>query len=761
MKSVKLLLFLFTFLAILSSCRKNNSDSQAPVNIFNLKVPASFNWESSREVHLDVAVDFASQVGMLSRILVYDNDPLQGGNLLVSGSAGYNFPFDTKLKVPTALTKIYLLVTSGNGSTQQAEVNVSDNISYTFSSSKSGIKSGGSVNEPSCSSGCDVSVTGNSVTINGGKTYCITSNFSGTVNFEFWNGGGTLKICGATANISSINSFGGTNTAIIVTSGGILNVSNSFSMDGNAGITLYPSTHAHFNGGFNMNTAGSNLTNYSPDCTIGATFSPDGPVVNFGTISVNGDYNINGGSTLANAGTLNISQSFNANHDFTNTGTIEVQQSVNLNGNCVVENDCKFIVHQTLNSNTANFTMNNGYLKIYQTLNINASSIKLQNQSEVVALNIMLNGGFIGSGSKSSVKTTTATINGPKVNGPIEFATQSGTISNGGPSNFINGATLVSWANIQNYIPTGDCNPDGIGNNPGPTDTDGDGVPDNLDDYPNDATRAYNNYYPGKNQFGSLAFEDLWPGYGDYDMNDAVIDYNYWYVTNAQNKVVDLKPKFYLRAAGATLRNGFGFQLDGVAAAAVQSVTLTPANTLRNNYISLAANGVENNQPQAVVIVFDNWTNVAQAGSTGLYNTLKDVPYGISDTVFVNLHFATPQSQSAVGTPPYNPFLIKDMSRPVEIHLPDRVPTALADRSLFGTANDNSDPASGRYYKSSTNLPWGINIPVKFDYTWERVQILSGHLHFGTWAESGGVQYPDWYKNLAGYRDATNIYVKP
>jgi len=761
MKSVKILLVLFACVAILSSCRKNNSDSQAPNNIFNLKVPASFNWESSREVSLDVAVDFPSQVGLLSRIFVYDNDPVKGGNLLLSGSAGYNFPFDTKLKVPTALAKIYLVVTSGNGSTQQAEVNVTDNIAYTFTSSGPGVKGTGSINEPGCASGCDVTVTGNAVTINGGKTYCITSNFSGTINFEFWNGGGTLKVCGATANISSINSFGGTNTSIIVTSGGILNVSNSFSMDGNASLTIYPSAHAHFSGGFNMNTASSNFTNYSPDCTIGSTFSPNGPVLNFGIIAVTGSYNINGGSILTNSGTVTISGSFQANHDVTNTGTIEVFQSADINSGCNFENDCKFIVHQTLNKNSANFTLNNGYLKVDQTININSSTLRLINQSEVIAQNIMLNNGISGSGSTSSVKTNIATINGVHVSGTVEFATQNGTISNGNQSNFTNGATLVSWANIKNYIPTGACNPDGIGNNPGPADTDGDGVPDNLDDYPNDATRAYNNYYPAKNQFGSLAFEDLWPGYGDYDMNDAVIDYNYWYVTNAQNKVVDLKPKFYLRAAGATLRNGFGFQLDGVAAAAVQSVTLTPANTLRNNYINLTSNGVENNQPQAVVIVFDNWMNVAQAGSTGLYNTVKDVPYGISDTVFINLHFATPQDQSAVGTPPYNPFLIKDMNRTVEIHLPDHVPTALADKSLFGTANDNSDPASGRYYKSSTNLPWGINIPVKFDYTWERVQILSGHLHFGSWAESGGVQYPDWYKNLAGYREPTNIYVKP
>ncbi len=744
-----------------SSCKKSASDNAPVKTMSDLKVPASFNWESSREVNLNVGLDQPSAIGSLSRIFVYDGNPAEGGNLLLTGSAGYNYPFDVKLRVPTALPQIWLMLASGDGSTQTTSLTVTDNVSYIFTAKKAGLKSGLNVNEPNCSSNCDVTVSGNSVTINNGKTYCITSNFSGSVNFEFWNGGGTLKVCGATANISSINSFGGTNCSIIVTSGGILNVSNSFSMDGSAGMTIYPTAKAHFNNGFNMNTAGSNFTNYSSDCTIGSSFSPNGPVVNFGTIAVTGSYNINGGSTLTNSGTMTISESFQANHDVTNAGTIEVFQSADINSGCNFENDCKFIVHQTLNKNSSNFSMNNGYLKVDQTININSSTLRLQNQSQVVARNIVLNNGISSSGSTNSVKTTTATINGAHVSGPVEFATQNGTISNGNQSNFTNGATLVSWANIQNYIPTSPCNPDGIGSNPGPADTDGDGVADNLDDYPNDATRAFNNYYPGKNQFGSLAFEDLWPGRGDYDMNDAVIDYNYWYVTNAQNKVVDLKPKFYLRAAGATLQNGFGFQLDGVPAAAVQSVALTPNNTLRNNYISLAANGVENNQPNAVVIVFDNWLNVAHPASPSLYNTVKDVPYGLSDTVFVNLHFASPQSQSAVGAPPYNPFLIKNMSRQVEIHLPDHLPTALADQSLFGTSDDASNPSAGKYYKTSTNLPWGINIPVKFDYTWEKVQILSGHLNFGNWAESGGALYPDWYKNLPGYRDANNIYVKP
>ena len=58
-------------------------------------------------------------------------------------------------------------------------------------------------------------------------------------------------------------------------------------------------------------------------------------------------------------------------------------------------------------------------------------------------------------------------------------------------------------------------------------DTDEDGVSDLFDDYPNDPEKAFDNYSPAEGQFGTLAFEDLWPAKGDYDFNDIVIDYQY------------------------------------------------------------------------------------------------------------------------------------------------------------------------------------------------------------------------------------------
>ncbi|MDZ7775510.1 MAG: LruC domain-containing protein [Bacteroidales bacterium] len=86
----------------------------------------------------------------------------------------------------------------------------------------------------------------------------------------------------------------------------------------------------------------------------------------------------------------------------------------------------------------------------------------------------------------------------------------------------------------------------------GANDTDGDGVADNLDDYPDDPTRAFDSYYPNQVDFVSVAFEDLWPGYGDYDFNDFVVNLNYQTVSNAQNAVVDVIVKYQIMAACAS-----------------------------------------------------------------------------------------------------------------------------------------------------------------------------------------------------------------
>jgi LruC domain-containing protein len=139
-------------------------------------------------------------------------------------------------------------------------------------------------------------------------------------------------------------------------------------------------------------------------------------------------------------------------------------------------------------------------------------------------------------------------------------------------------------------------------------------------------------------------------------------------------------------------------------------------------------------------------------------NTTEGVPFIIPDTLQIMLRLADPIPLNQTGVPPYNPFIIVDGQRGVEVHLPNKAPTALADLRLIGTGHDDSEVAIGRYYKSPENLPWAINIIEKFAYPVEKAEVIQAHLKFADWAESSGELFPDWFKDASGYRNNNLIY---
>lgn len=288
-------------------------------------------------------------------------------------------------------------------------------------------------------------------------------------------------------------------------------------------------------------------------------------------------------------------------------------------------------------------------------------------------------------------------------------------------------------------------------------DSDGDGVPDNEDDYPNDATRAFNVYYPNQKDWGTLAFEDLWPGKGDYDFNDLVLDYHFKSVLNASNQLVEFYTDYSVRAVGASLKNGFGFMIGGNP----DNVASVSGTHLTENYIHNNANGTEQGQTNTVVILFDNAFREIGSSGSAFINTKENVPYVKPDTSQLHVVYAHPVSVNTTGTAPYNPFLIVNGERGKEIHLAGQKPTDLVNTSYFGTDADATNPATGKYYQTKNNLPWALDLPVSFAYPVEQVDILNAYNHFGQWAESGGAQYPDWYMDKPGYRVKSNIYTPP
>ena len=262
-------------------------------------------------------------------------------------------------------------------------------------------------------------------------------------------------------------------------------------------------------------------------------------------------------------------------------------------------------------------------------------------------------------------------------------------------------------------------------------DADNDGVIDIYDEYPNDPLRAYNTYTPSIQGLGSLTFEDNWPAQGDYDFNDLMLGYKFKTVMNAADKVVELFCKFTVSHVGGVYKNGFGFQLP-FNPAQVASVT---GYNITSGLVTLDSKGLESGQQKAVVIVFDN-------ADDNIYTELT-----------IHILLQTPLEASVVGAPPFNPFIFTNATRGNEVHLINMPPTSKMNTALFGTGNDRSIPSQGKYYLTQNKLPWALNLLEPFEVPKETKPINQGYTKFNTWAESGGTDFPDWYKDNPGYRN--------
>lgn len=297
-------------------------------------------------------------------------------------------------------------------------------------------------------------------------------------------------------------------------------------------------------------------------------------------------------------------------------------------------------------------------------------------------------------------------------------------------------------------------------------DSDGDGIADSEDEFPADPYRAFTSHFPGQD-FGTLMFEDLWPGIGDYDFNDLVVDFRVEKVTDAKNGLVEVIIDLKTRAIGAGFKNGFGIEFSGISPAKVLAVTGTQIGA--NSIHSFAPNGLEAGNEWATIIPYDNAFHVlphSGGGVTGVNTESigpKQAVYEQRVTVFFKkegtIASGGPVRPHEISLENFNPFLIRNQDRTIEIHLPGKPPTRHANQALFGTIDDDSKAAEGIYYLSKrTNLPWALQINQSIPYMIEKNNISKGFLKFEEWAISKGEAFPEWYLDQPDLRNNSLIY---
>ena len=254
-------------------------------------------------------------------------------------------------------------------------------------------------------------------------------------------------------------------------------------------------------------------------------------------------------------------------------------------------------------------------------------------------------------------------------------------------------------------------------------DSDSDGVPDKLDDFPYDPERAFRSRVPAEGMI-TVAFEDLYPRYDpddprrffDADFNDFVARYAIEEITNSEGELVELKGKVHATERLAAYDHLFGmlFRFEGHSA----EVHIKGPD----------GRGFFGVQDYADVVLFESTRQFLSRG----YRAGKPQTIPTSFTIT----FDAPVPRNDVTKAPYDPY-IKVHDTGEYIHRIGMEPHPYAPPSEGDGWN---------YRHPTTGMPWALIIPQEdWIYPGDQVFIEDVYPGFRYWRESFGEHYPDWY----------------
>lgn len=264
-------------------------------------------------------------------------------------------------------------------------------------------------------------------------------------------------------------------------------------------------------------------------------------------------------------------------------------------------------------------------------------------------------------------------------------------------------------------------------------DSDGDAIGDLADAFPCDPAYAGQFFAPAEGQSGALLFEDQWPNLGDADFNDAIISYNYVFLTNAQGQIIEIIATLDALALGGVFDNGLGLHLPVPAAGA--TVTRT----------------VGTGAPQTLPISTGD-AELTVALSHNLREFFGDAPGQLNSIsgpsvdgvhMVVHIRLGSPAGTHIVPSAPFDLYLFRSDRPAHEIHRTMYPGTASMDSSLFGTASDRSAP--GHSFVDGRGLPFALDLPAIDVWPSEATDIALLFPDIIGFATSGGTSNQNFY----------------
>jgi len=275
-------------------------------------------------------------------------------------------------------------------------------------------------------------------------------------------------------------------------------------------------------------------------------------------------------------------------------------------------------------------------------------------------------------------------------------------------------------------------------------------------------------YFPAKDKYATVMFEDLFPYKGDMDMNDIVFGLNIVYFLDNQARLLGIQINIQPRAIGSS----------------VQDIGLA-ANLSSNNYLNIVKSISHSGEPalaplfevtynktlyspelnskssQVIPLTgnlrsyfknntekFINVRNIDKVISTENFSVTIEL---LSNQIFPisSLTFLQPASLGRINLDIFAVF----GNRGKEIHYKGQTPTDQFANQYFLITWPKYD------FSTIDNWVWMVICDQSILYPQEFNKIYNAYPNFKVWAESGGASAPEWYKPSVAellYTKATN-----
>lgn len=785
--------------ACITACVDDNKDLydpsyQTPNPMEDISAPAGFDWSSTNSIKFSVEVDDEFDGQYYYTVEILDKNPLEATaedpyNTLAKGVAKKGEAYQTEVVSSKDIKYLYVRQTDPRGRDQIKQVEISESTSHVQCSfaGTSAIKTRALVATRGNNGGIDIPkraeqsydtngaipITSSSQVLEGGKAYIVTGKFQGKFKDTSLSNSNraTVYIQG---NWEPAQAITQNYLDIIVLKGGTiegtdLKLQNASNLTIQSGAKIKiaklegntQSTICNFGeievDNLLLNSFDLLYNGNKVDVKHNIDASKGGSIHNFGELDVEKEIKLNTSSIVYNAAgsELEAEKYTAAGSKNVNFGEMEFDTYDSGEAGGSLYNNCMlFVEHMKAGgiiyldhgviAEEKEDDKNKDYFEEADDIYFyDNAKLTLANSSMIKAEKITINSGFsaIGEGDEASLLKVTDKLQidnwSNKFSGKLYI---SGKISCSHKDMYQAGSEVI-FSSKPDIIITG-CNGKTELPDPAPEPSDPN-FPIIVDD---------NHNY-------TYLFEDQWPLYGDYDMNDIVLEIKHRKTSiDKWNKITELDLTIELTAVGAQKAIAAAIMFDEIPASAITQ-PVTYANNYRPISFDLTDKNIEKGQDYAVVPLFDNAHALMERPAGSFVNTVSGSDNNQKDSKIINftLRFdqASAPSSDALNINKLNLFIITDRgSKRKEIHVAGYQPTKLANTELFGGNNDASSVNGKKYYISKDNLAWGIIVPTQFKWPLEYTKIQNAYKQFAGWVTSGGVNNTKWWNDF----DNTKVF---